>query len=184
MPKGIPKNGKRNYANCKTLTYNGMTMTISAWTELLGFGHSTIRERIKKGWNIEDVLCPDRWHDPNRAEATSYKVAKDANGKAKGAHVVVAENVLGKPLPSGAIVHHVDGNMRNNSNDNLVICPDRAYHNMLHARQRALDATGDANKRKCTICGEYDDAENMYVNRTARHRECHLAYERNRRART
>jgi hypothetical protein len=55
---------------------------------------------------------------------------------------------------------------------------------MLHARQRALDATGDANKRKCTICGEYDDARNMYVNRTARHTECHRVYEEARRSKT
>jgi HNH endonuclease len=54
-----------------------------------------------------------------------------------GLHVLVAEKALGKPLPKGAIVHHVDGNTLNNAPSNLVICQDQAYHCLLHKRQRA-----------------------------------------------
>ena len=31
---------------------------------------------------------------------------------------------------------HLDGNPRNNAPSNLVICQDKAYHMLLHARQR------------------------------------------------
>lgn len=61
-----------------------------------------------------------------------------------GHHVLVAERALGKHLPKGAIVHHVDGDTRNNTPSNLVICQNQAYHCLLHklarARHRQIDS--------------------------------------------
>lgn len=69
-------------------------------------------------------------------------------------HVAVAERALGRPLPEGAVVHHVDENRHNNRNDNLVICPDHAYHHELHYRLRVLRAGGDPFRdRLCISCG-------------------------------
>lgn len=75
------------------------------------------------------------------------------NGRVRLAHRVIAERVLGKPLPRKAQVHHVDGDRSNNVHSNLVICEDGAYHQLLHNRQRALDATGDASAVRCGDCG-------------------------------
>jgi hypothetical protein len=63
----------------------------------------------------------------------------------------VAENALGRRLPAGAEVHHVDGDKHNNEPSNLVICQDAKYHALLHRRQRIRDAGGDPNTDK--ICG-------------------------------
>lgn len=95
-------------------------------------------------------------------------------GNAKGEHIVVAERALGKQLPSKAEVHHVDGVRSNNANDNLVICPDHAYHMLLHVRQRALESCGNADWRKCTFCKTYDDTDNLCVRNGSRyyHRMC------------
>ena len=60
------------------------------------------------------------------------------NGKSKLRHREIAERVLGKPLPKGVEVHHVDEDKSNDSNDNLVICQDRAYHRLLHKRRREM----------------------------------------------
>lgn len=102
-----------------------------------------------------------------------------AGGK-KSEHVLVAERALGKPLPKGAEVHHVDENPSNNDPSNLVICPDAAYHKLLHQRQRAFDACGHYEWRKCTYCKKYDDpANDMYLTRKkAHHRECDRAHQR------
>jgi hypothetical protein len=73
-------------------------------------------------------------------------------------HRVLAEKALGKSLPINAVVHHFNGEK---CGGQLVICQNQAYHALLHARQRAYEATGDANKKRCPYCHTYDDKENM-----------------------
>ena len=55
-------------------------------------------------------------------------------------HLVIAEKVLGRSLkyikhshPDNEVVHHIDGNKRNNANANLLICTSK-YHKSLHRR--------------------------------------------------
>jgi len=93
-------------------------------------------------------------------------------------HISIAENVLGRKLPTGAIVHHVDGNRRNNRKDNLVICPSQAYHKMLHMREKALRFTGDPAKLPCHICKQWDFPINLYFRKSKPgqwHRACNNA---------
>lgn len=53
-------------------------------------------------------------------------------------HIRVAEAALGKKLPEGAEVHHLNKNKADNRPTNLVVCPDHAYHMLLHKRARDL----------------------------------------------
>lgn len=74
-------------------------------------------------------------------------------GTRKRIHVLIAEKALGGPLPRRAEVHHVDGNGRNNLNNNLVICQDCRYHKLLHIRTRVLKAGGNPDTDKvCFSC--------------------------------
>lgn len=79
----------------------------------------------------------------------------------KTEHIEIAERILGRPLPKGAEVHHVNEIKTDNRNSNLVICPNRAYHAMLHRRTRAYNACGHADWFKCSICKKYDEPRNL-----------------------
>lgn len=52
-------------------------------------------------------------------------------------HILVAEQALGRFLPDGAEVHHVNEDRSDNRGVNLVICQDHAYHFLLHKRAKA-----------------------------------------------
>jgi len=66
-------------------------------------------------------------------------------------HRVRAAKALGRPLPKGVEVHHVDGTRGPESQ--LVICPNRAYHLLLHARMRIQKAGGNPNSDSiCVMC--------------------------------
>ena len=90
-------------------------------------------------------------------------------------HILVAEKALGKYIPNGARVHHVNLNRADNSNSNLVVCEGDAYHFLLHRRARAYFACGHADWLKCPYCKKYDSPENMalrFGGASGIHREC------------
>ena len=121
--------------------------------------------RIPNGYGYAQLK--DRGHP--RANARGYVLE----------HVVVAERALGKPLPVGAEVHHVNGDKSDNRPGNLVVCENHEYHMLLHARQRALEACGHADWRKCWICKRWDRPAALNIRgKRACHRECRNEYQR------
>jgi len=57
----------------------------------------------------------------------------------KDEHISKAEKALGRPLPKGTIVHHMNRKPWDNDTPfNLVICPDQDYHLLLHRRMKEL----------------------------------------------
>jgi len=132
-------------------------------------GHNASRGHFSKFWKREKL--PFRhsegylWvYAPNHPKATNRYVLE---------HILKCERALGKYLPLKAEPHHVDGDRLNNSNDNLVLCQDRAYHMLLERRTRAHKACGHADWRKCKYCKKHDDPMNLYINgTTVCHREC------------
>lgn len=90
---------------------------------------------------------------------------KSAKGKTRYLHIDVVERALGKPLPAKAEIHHVNGIPSDNRPENLVVCPNHEYHMLLHQRERAIAACGNADARPCKICGVHDLIENMRPHR-------------------
>lgn len=82
----------------------------------------------------------------------------------KRSHLVV-EKILGKYLPKGVAIHHVDGDRSNDSPKNLIVCENDSFHKTLERRTRAFQACGHADWEKCYFCKEYDDPKNLYIYR-------------------
>ena len=61
------------------------------------------------------------------------------NGTRVYEHIYKAERALGKPLPKGAVVHHMNNKPWDNDTPfNLIVCPNQAYHLLLHRRMKEL----------------------------------------------
>jgi len=63
----------------------------------------------------------------NTGEGKSYE-------KTYGRHThrIVAEEILGRPLKKGEVVHHIDRDKRNNDPSNLMIFSSQAEHAAWH----------------------------------------------------
>lgn len=98
--------------------------------------------------------------------------------KIRAEHVMVAERAIGRPLPKGAEVHHVNENKLDNRGENLVICPDRSYHRLLHTRTEAINATGNPDHRKCVFCKKWDSPDALLFRTSgAQHAKCRREYD-------
>lgn len=97
-------------------------------------------------------------------------------------HILIAEAVLGKFLPKGTVIHHINNDGTDNRKSNLLICQNNSYHNLLHARMIAIRKCGHPSWRKCWLCKTYDSPNNLFFSKSgvAAHRKCYNYYERKR----
>ena len=115
-------------------------------------------------------------HQPNHPKANLHGYVFE--------HTLVCEQALGKLLPINAIPHHVNEKKDDNRTGNLVLCQNKAYHNLLHRRMRALRACGNPNWHKCGYCKKYDDPKNLRLQpkySAGHHVECSVLYLKKRR---
>lgn len=104
--------------------------------------HGFCLTHYKQAWYLKKVgrtelierISQERWINT----VSGYVMVKH-DGKLTYEHRVLAEKALGKPLPEGAIVHHTGAPDDNYGYMKLVICPDQAYHTLLHKRMEELD---------------------------------------------
>ncbi len=88
-------------------------------------------------------------------------------GRGVAAHIAVAEKAFGGRLPLGSVVHHWDGDGKNNTPSNLLVCPSESYHKLIHLRMRALEACGNANWLCCSYCQAFAQKEDLVESRKA-----------------
>lgn len=83
-----------------------------------------------------------RMTDEIRAKVRASHLARGRNnGKTyakvygRHEHRVVAEELLGRELKPGEVVHHIDGNKRNNNPENLIVFSSQSEHVKFHNRK-------------------------------------------------
>lgn len=94
----------------------------------------------QRTWNTKTVYQEAaKATAPARGDKLRYSGEGRSYVKLNGRHMhrVIAEQKIGRPLRRGEIVHHIDGNARNNDPDNLVILTQGA-----HMREHGLGVPG------------------------------------------
>lgn len=95
---------------------------------------------------LNRVLNPNRMDFSTRAKLS---VARRGTGEGKTytksfgihTHRIVAARMLGRQLFPGEVVHHIDGNKRNNRIENLMVFKNQAEHVRWHHEHKGGDAT-------------------------------------------
>lgn len=79
-------------------------------------------------------------------------------------HILVAEKKLGRRLLPGEVVHHVDENKSNFSEDNLIVFKTKADHARFH-KTGSIEKDGDVyiSPKLCKKCGKPLDRLNGIV---------------------
>lgn len=128
-------------------------------------GHNRYLQQISPRWKGGMIIDQRRikiWNPAHsRADSKGYVYR----------HLLVAERSYGKPIPKYFEVHHLDNNKLNDSPDNLVVCPNRSYHMLLHQRAKALKICGHVDWLKCPFCQIYDEPTNLH-SKSHYHRHC------------
>ena len=94
-------------------------------------------------------------------------------------HILIAEQMLGRPLLKGEEIHHMG---RKDDNTRIKVCRNRAHHMLLHMRLRAVRAGVLPSWRKCEFCKKYDNPKNLHIdNGHVYHRVCRNEYQNRRR---
>lgn len=163
----------------------GQRTAIARWTNTAKGWIRGQPKRFVNGHQSPKGAANHNWHGGVRIDEDGYIRELVSVGSYKLAHHTVAERALGRPIPAGVVVHHVNEDRKDNRPANLVICENQSYHQLLHRRARALRACGHAGWLPCRFCKEYEDPANMHVSRArpwqAHHRECEARNQRERR---
>lgn len=96
--------------------------------------------RVRRYGDPHHVTTPEQFRENCRQAALAYKDAKQTTYRKRNnrhEHRIVAEQMLGRPLVRGEIVHHRDGNKHNNAPENLEVMTQAEHMRRHHAEMVA-----------------------------------------------
>lgn len=109
---------------------------------------------------MEKIKHGNRWRGGRTVSSHGYMLIRMPNHPRVNKngyiyeHTLVAEKILGRPLKKGEIVHHIDENRQNNSEENIAIKKSIAYHKVEHRNNNSkLRSPGEDNPLIECLCG-------------------------------
>lgn len=93
----------------------------------------------KRMSEMNRALNPERMNSETKAKLRAARLNSGAGQsyeKMYGTHThrQVVEEMIGRPLKPGEVVHHIDGDKRNNSRENLMLFASQAEHARWHSQ--------------------------------------------------
>ena len=109
-------------------------------------GYAALKDYSGQSENMKQLnskLNPTRMTEETKRKLRSARLGTGAGKtyeKTYGRHThrVVAEQMLGRPLKPGEVVHHIDGNKRNNVPENLKVFSSQAEHAKWHKEHEGV----------------------------------------------
>ena len=108
-----------------------------------GYGYRSFEKNALRFAEMNRQLNPERMTPAVREKIRNARLDTGQGhsySKQYGRHEhrVVAEQTIGRSLKRGEVVHHIDGNKRNNSPLNLLVFKTQKEHASWHAKWDAL----------------------------------------------
>ena len=94
-----------------------------------GTEYSVDSSSLRRGASKQCIGCSRKPYVGNW-----YKQVR-VNGKVTREHRVIATEMIGRPLREGECVHHVNGDIADNSPENLRVLSSQAEHSKIHAHE-------------------------------------------------